>query len=72
MEKEGTSIIPLLGDIVTAIKELKKEEVTKLKAKQRTEEGDKIILADVPRDKAEEFQKKMEKKEAKVEIVETK
>jgi ribosomal protein L7/L12 len=72
MEQKGASIIPLLGDIVTAIKELKGEEIKKIDAKKRAEEGEKIILADIPRDKAEEFQKKMKEKQAGVEIVEVK
>ena len=68
MEKEGTSILPVLQDIVTAVKELKGEEITKLKAKQLAEGGEQIILADIPRNKAEEFQKKMQEKGAVVEI----
>ncbi|CFW92831.1 50S ribosomal protein L7/L12 [endosymbiont DhMRE of Dentiscutata heterogama] len=68
MEKEGASIVPVLGDIVAAVKELKGEEITKLQAKKLAEGGEQIILADIPRDKAEEFQKKMKEKGAVVEI----
>lgn len=68
MEKEGVSIVPVLGDIVAAVKELKGEDITKLNAKKLAEGGEKIILVDVPRDKAEAFQKKMKEKGAEVEI----
>ncbi|CAG8761853.1 1326_t:CDS:2, partial [Racocetra persica] len=64
MEKEGASIVPVLGDIVAAVKELKGEEITKLQAKKLAEGGEQIILADIPRDKAEAFQKKMKEKGA--------
>ncbi|CAG8775498.1 16390_t:CDS:2 [Racocetra persica] len=64
MEKEGASIVPLLGDIVEVVKELKGEEITKLQAKKLAEGGEKIVLADIPRDKAEAFQKKMKEKGA--------
>ncbi|KLL04939.1 MAG: hypothetical protein MRERV_8c009 [Mycoplasmataceae bacterium RV_VA103A] len=68
MEKEGASIVPLLGDIVEVVKELKGEEITKLQAKKLAEGGEKIVLADIPRDKAEAFQKKMKEKGAIVKI----
>ncbi|CAG8448648.1 7895_t:CDS:2 [Racocetra fulgida] len=64
MEKEGASIVPLLGDIVEVVKELKGEDITKLQAKKLAEGGEKIVLADIPRDKAEAFQKKMKEKGA--------
>ncbi|CAI2182554.1 17342_t:CDS:10 [Funneliformis geosporum] len=48
-----------------AVKDLKGEDINIVRAKKLTEEGEKIILADIPRDKAEEFQKKMKEKGAK-------
>ena len=72
MEEKNASIIPVLGDIVAEVKELKKQEISKPDAKKLAEGGNRIILADIPRDKAEEFQKKMKEKKAKVEIVEIK
>jgi len=68
MEKEGVSVIPIFGAIREAVKDLKGEDINIVRAKKLTEEGEKIILADIPRDKAEEFQKKMKEKGAKVEI----
>jgi len=68
MEKEGASIVPVLGDIVTAVKELKGEDITKIQAKKLAEGGEQIILANIPRDKAESVKKQLEEKGAKVEI----
>ena len=72
MEKEGTSMIPLLGDIVVAVKNLEGKEISKIQAKKLAEGGEQIILTNIPRDKAETFQKEMKAKQAEVEIVEIK
>ena len=63
----GLSSIKVYGLIKDAIGELKGEVINIIQAKKLTEKEDKIILEDIPRDKAEEFQKKIEKG-AKVEI----
>ena len=72
MEKEGTSMIPLLGDIVVAVKNLEGKEISKIQAKKLAEGGEQIILTNILRDKAETFQKEMKAKQAEVEIVEIK
>lgn len=72
MEKDGVSIVPILGDIVTAVKSLEGKEINKLQAKKLAEGGEQIILNNIPRDKAEIFQKEMKNKQAEVEIVEIK
>lgn len=56
----GLSQIKVYGFIMEAVKELKGENINIIQAKKLTEKEDKIILENVPRDKAEELQKKIE------------
>lgn len=69
MEDVGLSPIKVYGLVKDTIKELKGESINVIQAKKLTEKEDKIILENIPRDKAEEFQKKVEKG-AQVEIKE--
>jgi ribosomal protein L7/L12 len=69
MEKEEASIIPILGDIVNAVKELEKENINKVQAKKRAEAGERIILKDISYDEAEKFKNEMKEKGALVEII---
>ncbi|CAI2198259.1 3422_t:CDS:2, partial [Funneliformis geosporum] len=61
MKDAGLSPIKVYGLIKEAVKELKDEDINIIQAKKITEKEDKIILENIPRDKAEEFQKKVEK-----------
>ncbi|MDR1670836.1 MAG: ribosomal protein L7/L12 [Spiroplasmataceae bacterium] len=65
---EKANKIKVYGEIKEAIKQLKGEEINIIQAKKLTEEGDKIILADIERPKAEDVKKKLAEAGVEVEI----
>jgi ribosomal protein L7/L12 len=68
----GSEKIKIWKEIVNIVKEQKGEVINPIHAKKLTEKEDKIILEDIPRDKAEGekgIKKRLEDLGAKVEIV---
>jgi large subunit ribosomal protein L7/L12 len=65
---EKANKIKVYGEIKDIIKQLKAEEINIIQAKKLTEEGEKIIVTDVERAKAEEIKKKLAEGGIEVEI----
>lgn len=65
---EKANKIKVYGEIKDIIKQLKGEEINIIQAKKLTEEGEKILLADIERAKAEEIKKKLAEGGIEVEI----
>jgi large subunit ribosomal protein L7/L12 len=65
---EKANKIKVYGEIKDIIKQLKGEEINIIQAKKLTEEGEKIIVTDVERAKAEEIKKKLAEGGIEVEI----
>ncbi|WNE41045.1 MAG: 50S ribosomal protein L7/L12 [Mycoplasmataceae bacterium] len=65
---EKANKIKVYGEIKDAIKQLKGEEINIIQAKKLTEEGEKIILADIEKAKAEDLKKKLSEVGVEVEI----
>jgi len=68
MKDIGPNKIKVYGLVMNVINELKGEQINIIQAKKKTEEGEKIILADIPSAKAQEVKNKLETEGAKVEI----
>jgi len=68
----GSEKIKVWKEIVNIYKEQKNETITAVQAKKLTEKEDKVILEDIPRDKAEGekgIKKRLEDLGAKVEVI---
>jgi|SRR5437764_9882207 large subunit ribosomal protein L7/L12 len=66
--KEGFNKIQIYKEIVSIVKEQKGEDINAVQAKKLTEKPDKVILENIPREKAEIIKKNLEEKGAQIEI----
>lgn len=65
---EKANKIKVYGEIKDIIKQLKGEEINIIQAKKLTEEGEKIIVSDIEKAKAEDIKKKLAEGGIEVEI----
>ncbi|MCE8158976.1 MAG: hypothetical protein I3273_03295 [Candidatus Moeniiplasma glomeromycotorum] len=68
IKETGVNKIKIYGVIKDLINELQGESINIVQAKKKTEEGDKIILTNIPREKAENVKKQLAEKKVEVEI----
>ncbi|MCE8162736.1 MAG: hypothetical protein I3273_01810 [Candidatus Moeniiplasma glomeromycotorum] len=68
IKETGLGKIKIYGLIKDFINELQGENINIVQAKKKTEEGDKVILTNIPREKAESVKKQLAEKKVEVEI----
>ena len=68
IKETGVNKIKAYGVIKDLINELQEESINIVQAKKKAEEGDKIILTNIPREKAENIKKQLAEKKVEVEI----
>jgi ribosomal protein L7/L12 len=68
IKETGVNKIKIYGVIKDLINELQGESINIIQAKKKAEEGDKIILTNIPREKAENVKKQLAEKKVEVEI----
>ena len=68
IKETGVNKIKIYGLIKDLINELQGESINIVQAKKKAEEGDKVILTNIPREKAENVKKQLAEKKVEVEI----
>ncbi|KLL01820.1 MAG: hypothetical protein MRERC_7c037 [Mycoplasmataceae bacterium RC_NB112A] len=68
IKETGMGKIKIYGLIKDFINELQGESISIVQAKKKAEEGDKVILTNIPREKAENVKKQLAEKKVEVEI----